>query len=318
MTERVTDLNYLERQLQEVEGRLQQVVGLLNTLKTVQGKFKDLATYYQDTKAHIDEARHTLAQMEQDHTRAMTLLDEELTHVMDAQETFSQAHLQQVSRHDDAHRKGLDRHPQAISFLQGRYEEVQGEYERQFQDVRDTAQHQLVDLGSQLNEQLRQLAEQRAQLDVDAQAATRQVSEKAASVHQELTDGFDSQRRTLNEEYGGFATGMREEFSQTVENIQFTQRELKAEVSKQVTELRTAVASLEKRLYQSEEKQLSRLTPISTEVSQLNRKHESLQAELAGSQQTVAELQAKQKTMNTLLMIMAFVAVVALILSLVR
>ncbi|WP_420594322.1 hypothetical protein [Deinococcus sp.] len=71
MTRRVTDLSYLEAQLQEVEERLKQAVTLLNNLKTIQDKFKDLSVVYKDARTNVDQSRAELTALKSAFERAI-------------------------------------------------------------------------------------------------------------------------------------------------------------------------------------------------------------------------------------------------------
>jgi len=169
---RLTDVEYLESQLHEVENRLQEAVGLLDGLKAIQEKFKHLATLTQQLQAHGEEAQGRL---------------------QDGQSRFK-------SLADDVNN--------TLSYLQRSFEELKAQNEAQWMEFRGTlvkaqedlhtAQRNLrTELGLQVNE-LRGDVEQRLeQFSQRQQKALEEVNHKTKEVVDEVHRLLEEQNREL-------------------------------------------------------------------------------------------------------------------------
>lgn len=256
MTRRVTDLDYLEQQLHEVEGRLKEAVVLLTNLKTVQAKFKDLATYYKETKAGIEHAQEDLEALKGSFQDAIQGAEAQLGTVEKrflAYEKKSETRLQKLytdsatlltntGKQVDALVHTNTQQTQSLlttteeqldALVQANAEQAQALL-TQSQMLLKTTQEQVQGLTTDVARQQEQLAAQFETLSGHLQGRV-----------DTLTYEVDARSHRLQTEFDAFQVGLRAELKTAEDNLQAAFRNLRGDLERDASVLR---GDVEKRL----------------------------------------------------------------------
>lgn len=244
MTRRVTDLNHLETQLAEVESRLKQAVTLLNNLKTVQDKFKDLGTVYVKAKANIEGAKADLDDLEEQFKAAIqdaeTQLEEygkrftayekasetrlgklyadsdalvERTQArVEALNSDLAARTEQMRREHDEFRSAIRADLKtAEENLQAAFRNLRGDVEREGSALRGDMEKRLVGYRDELQTAVKRMDASVQETAKRMDANTRETTRVSTSVKTELKDmdaRIHASQTKLNEDLGTLRGGV--------------------------------------------------------------------------------------------------------------
>lgn len=198
MPKRITDLDHLEQQLHEVEERLKQAVTLLNNLKTIQERFKDLTGVYKSTRQHLSDSQAELHQLTQDFT----------TTIQDAQ--------QQVNAFEARYQTHSQQAEARLQKLYGDADTLNERTTRQYDDLTKQTREGLTQLYTDADELV-----QRTETRVDT-----------------LVIRINEQLGTLQRDQDIFRNDLRSDLKQAEDNLNLAFRNLRGDVERDASTLR--------------------------------------------------------------------------------
>lgn len=227
MTKRVTDLQYLEEQIGEVESRLHQAVTLLGQLKSVQDKFVDLAKYYNTTKTNFaglhdeveglreqlnaayQESREQLSGFE---GRFSDLTQESVmrltTLYSDSQDLVRRTQDQVETLTGDIAQRSevLTREQEALQeSLRGELRKAEDNLQAAFRNLRGDVQREGSDLRGDIERRLESYRRDLAAVKTEAQAGQERVATALERVEHEVQTGHHQLNTTVERVRGNLA-----------------------------------------------------------------------------------------------------------------